>query len=456
MNRIKKISAVSLLLIMSLTLFACKEKNEEVAEDGAKNDAVVEIDKEQEFEMPSEEGDVIFVYSWNDEVGDRLQYFRELYPQYADRVEYVNLELGSTSADYREIINEELEKGFKKSERYPSIIALDENVALDYIESDQTLSMSEIGLGGKAFENMYPYTLDFATYEDNVKALTWKAVPGVVCYRTDIAEEVLGTSDPIEVQEALSDWDKFFETAEKMKAAGYKMVSGPSDVKYPLMDAKQSPWVTEDKLNIDNWVVQYLSTAKKLYDEDFTNKTTVESDAWYSDMDKDVFCYFGNSEFFYWALNPETHLNDYNICEGPSPYHFGGTYLSVTKECPDTVLASLVLRTLCCDTETMKNMGETTFDFVNNKAAVQEMIKEGIGTSEKCDDENPLVTFHTVAEKVDVSNASSYDLQCNYFVDKASAEFNADKVADLDGAIEIIKNLVKETYDDIKVEESAE
>lgn len=454
MKKIRRITVVCFMLIMGLMLSACNNKENEVLKtDEQGEDTVLEVDKSKEVEMPDEEGDIIYVYSWNDELSDRLQYFREFYPQYADRVEYVNLEVGSTSNEYRSAIETELENGLDKSERYPSIIALDENIALDFIQSDRTVPMSDIGLGGADFDNMYPYTLNFATYEDNVKALTWKAVPGVVCYRTDIAEEVLGTSEPDKVQEALADWDKFFETAEKMKAAGYKMLSSPSDVKYPFLDAKQSPWVTDDALNVDNWVTEYLSTAKKLHDEDFTNKTTIESDAWYSDMDKDVFCYFGNSEFFYWGLNPETHLNDYNICEGPSTYHFGGTYLSVTKECPDSILAALVLRTLCCDTETMSKMCEETNDFVNNKAAVQKLIDEGIGTSEKCNGGNPLITFNTVAEKVNVSNMSSYDLQLNYFVDKASAEYNADKVADLEGAIEIIKKLVKESYEHIKVEE---
>ena len=44
------------------------------------------------------------------------------------------------------------------------------------------------------------------------------------------------------------------------------MVSGPDDIKYPLADSKTSPWVEDDKLNIDGWVNTYLEYAKKLYD----------------------------------------------------------------------------------------------------------------------------------------------------------------------------------------------
>lgn len=48
-------------------------------------------------------------------------------------------------------------------------------------------------------------------------------------YNRDAAKKVLGTDDPEKVQEAVSDWDKFNETAEKMKAKGYKMVSSAND-----------------------------------------------------------------------------------------------------------------------------------------------------------------------------------------------------------------------------------
>ncbi len=54
-------------------------------------------------------------------------------------------------------------------------------------------------------------------------------------------EEVLGTSDPAEVQEYVKDWDAFFETADKMKEARYAMLSGPDDIKYAIWDQQTQP-----------------------------------------------------------------------------------------------------------------------------------------------------------------------------------------------------------------------
>ncbi len=472
MKKLKKTMAFAMAFVIGTSLCACSgaKKDEDVTEEAEKSeetqkkeemqvkeDETVEDLSEdssgisQEDGMPAEEGDILYVYSWNDEFADRLQFFQEKYPQYADRVEYVNLDVGANSGDYKTGLETLLQSHYEEVEKYPSIIALDHSIALDYVQSDYTLPLSELGIGEDDFKNMYPYTLDFATYENEVKALTWQATPGVVCYRADIAEWVFGSSEPEVVQDALSDWDKFLKTAEQMKEFGYKMVSGPDDVKFAFMDSATIPWVTDENLNIDQWVSGYLETAKKLHDEEYTSDTSVESAEWLANMDKDVFCYFGNPQFFYWTLDPETHAGDYNICEGPAPFHFGGTYLAVGNECHDKQLAALILRTLCCDTETMTKIGEETYDFVNNMEAIQVLIADGKGIAERKGDFNPLPTFDAVAKKVDVSNATVYDTKFNGYVDHVLADYLTDKKVDTKEAIERVKDQVSDAYNYIKI-----
>lgn len=437
---------------MGISLLAC-DKKQELDQSELQDDSVVDLGEVDGVKMPSEVGDMIYIYSSNEEFGDRLQYFREKYPQYADRVVYINLELGATSEEYKNTLNELLKNGYEKEDRYPSIIVLDENIALDFIQSDYTMSIEELGIQGEELSQMFQYTLDFATYEDSVKALAWQTTPGVVCYRADIAEEVLGTSKPEEVHEAISSWDKFFETATKMKEAGYKIVSGPDDIKYPYFDLKESPCVDDEKLKFEQWVTDYLTDSKKLYDGDFTGKTVVESEAWMSNMDKDVFCYFGNPQFYYWGLNPVEHAGDYKICEGPSPFHWGGTYVAASKECPDKDLTALVLRTICCDKDTMAQICGDTNDFVNNKNVIQSMIDEEISNTDVYGGDSPFLVFKNVAEKIDLRNTTSYDGVFNYYVDQAATEYNAGKFEDIDSAKNWIKEKMFETYDYLKVEE---
>ena len=473
MKKIRNCIVCAALLAMVLSLAACggkKNDKEEIekteaaskqeisSEDGGEeadgeteeNDVEEINNPSEETGMPSEEGDILYVYSWNDQFEDKLQYFREKYPQYADRIEYVNLD--EDSGAYNIDLETLLQGKYEETEKYPSIIALDNSSVLDYVQSDYTLPMSELGISEEDTKNMYPYTLDYVTYEDEVKALTWQATPGVVCYRTDIAELVFGSGKPEVVQEAIADWDSFLATAERMKEFGYKMVSGPDDIKYAFYDAKEEPWVTDEHLNIDESVYRYLTVAKRLKDEEYTGETTIESEEWFANVDKDVFCYFGNPQFFYWTLNPEAHAGDYNICEGPAPYHWGGTYLTVGRECPDKSLAALFLKTICCDTEVMEKIEEDTFDFVNNKEAVAHLIAADIGISEICGDFNPLPTFDAVAGKVDVSKSTIYDAKFNGYVDNVLPQFLEGDAEDKREAVERVKDQVSDAYNYIKID----
>ena len=464
MKKFKKTMALSLAMAMGLSLVACGGSSDDTTtqEKAADNgeDTTPATEQVADFEMPAEDGEKIYVYSWNTELGDGLlKDFKDKYPQYADQVEYVNLGVQGTDPEYQTQIDAQLQAGLG-AEKYPSIIAADNDVALHWVQSDYTLNLADIGVGGDDTAQMYQYTLDYATYNGSLKALSWQATPGVVCYRTDIAEEVLGASDRDTVQTAIADWDKFFETADKMKTAGYKMVSGPDDIKYPLADSKTSPWVQDDKLNIDSWVNTYLEYSKKLYDSDYTNKTAMWSDAWKANMDKDVFCYFGTTWFLYWSLLPDNadgtndaqHAEDYNITTGPASYHWGGTYLSVGKDCPNTALAALILKTICCDTDVLQAHCENTLDFVNNKEAVHNLIAAGKGASKKCGGDNPLDAFDKAAEGISLPYATPYDAIFNGYVDTASQAYNSGELKSVDEAIQNIKAQVTDGYNYITVD----
>lgn len=440
----KRIIATTSILICIFSLGGCKNREEQqiLQEDV---ESVVDVQEIQNVKMPSENGAPFYIYSWNDELGERLKYFEELYPQYKNRLVYINMNLGSTSNEYITMLETMIQNGPEQEECYPSMVALDENIALEFIRSENTIPIEEVGISDKELSDMYQFTLDYASYNQQVKALTWQTNPGVVCYRTDIAKEVLGTSDPIEIQKEISNWDGFFSTANKMKEAGYKMISGPDDIKFPYYNMKEEPWVLDGNLNMDAWISDYLTVSKNLHDGDFTSNTSIESDAWFSNMDKDVFCYFGNAKFFYWQLDPTIHAEDYALCKGPTSYHWGGTYLSVTSDCVDKDFAALVLRTLCCDESSMKKIYTETNDFVNNKEVIKELIAdESVAT--------PLSIFHSVANEIDVSNVTPYDMQLNFFVDEITRKYNVGMIVHVEDAKEELKKKVKEYNPYIHVE----
>ena len=395
---------------------------------------------------------IIYVYSWNTELGDRLQYFKDKYPQYADKVKYENLGLGGTSDEYKKEIEAAYQKGGQK---VPSIVAIDEDVSKHFMSSDMFVSMDSIGITKKDYSNEFQYTIDYATVNGKLKGLCWQATPGCFVYRTDIAQKVLGTSDPVKVQTYVKDWDAFMQTAEKMKQAGYKMVSGPKEIQNAALADRKSAWVNDGTVTIDPAVDKYLELAMQLIDNGYTNKNDPWTDGWGSDFTGDVFGYFGCPWFVYWSINDEESgsatAGKRNICAGPSAYNWGGTYLSVTDKCPNKELAALVLKTLCCDTDVMYKIQDETLDFVNNKAVVQKMIANGKGATPILGGANPLQTWYNVAVKVDGSKATQYDSVIDGYLYTVIDGCEGGHHESKDDMKSMLKAMIKEGYPNLTV-----
>lgn len=424
----------------------------------APEEPAVQPAAEMEAPTPSDDWEKIYYYSWNDEFGSRMQYVLDAHPEYADYVEYVNLGVSGTDGTYQTAIDTAMEGG----DKYPSIIAMDNDVAKYYTETDVTIPLSSVGITDEMYANAYQYTVDYATYDGQLKALTWQAAPGCFTYRVDIAEEVLGVTDPDDVQAYVKDWDTFFDTAETMKEAGYAMISGPDDVKYAIWDQQKGPWITvaadgSESLTLDASVTEYFETAKRLYDGGYTDQTSMWSDGWSANFEGDVFGYFGCTWFVYWCIattedSATSTYGDWRICQGPVDYHWGGTYVAITKDCPNKELAAYLVYALCCDEEIMYTLACDTLDFVNNKAVIEREIANGDGASPILGGQNPVEVWADAAPGIDLSNSTYLDAALKALMDTASEAYNAGTYATVDEAIQYVKDQVATQYPYITVE----
>ena len=438
---------------------ATEETTEEVTEEEAEPETT-EVTEAATMEAPSTDGwdesKKIYTYSWNDEFGSRLDLVLDKYPEYKDYVEHVNLGVSGTDGTYQTAVETAIETG---DEKYPSLIAADNDVAKNFTESDYTMNLADAGLTNDMYANAYDYTVQYGTVDGNLKAVTWQAAVGNFTYRADIAEEVLGTSDPAEVQEYVKDWDTFFDTADKMKEAGYAMLSGPDDIKYAIWDQQTQPWVTVDAdgnetLTLDDCVSDYFEKAKKLYDGGYTDQTSMWSDAWSANFEGDVFGYFGCTWFVYWSIattedSATSTYGDWRVCQGPVSYHWGGTYVCIGADTPNPELAAFLLYELCCDSDMMASIEEETKDFVNNKEAVAKVIADGEGASDILGGQNPVETWAQAALDIDLSNSTYMDANLKAIMDKASEGYNAGTI---DDPVQYVKDEVASTYDYITVE----
>ena len=202
----------------------------------------------------AEEGKVLNIWCWNDEFQSR---FNDYYPgvkEIAADKSTTTLNNGVTvkwtinpndNNNYQNKLDEALLKqDSAAADDKIDIFLIEADYALKYVDSEYTLDVKkDVGLTDDDLKDQYQYTKDIVTVDGVQKGTTWQATPGLFAYRRSIAEDVLGTDDPTEVQAALSDWDKFNDVAEKAAAKGYKMLSGYDDSYRTFSNNVSAGWI---------------------------------------------------------------------------------------------------------------------------------------------------------------------------------------------------------------------
>ena len=333
------------------------------------------VDSSETVDYDKINNEIIYVYSFNSEVGNRLDtHFRTRYPEFSDLVVYVNLEKPGLSEEYYNEVN----KAFDGDEP-PSIVAYDIDAAHN-LTNGNFIPIYSSGITEEMYSNAYDYTKDVVTFDGNLMGITWQTAPGCFVYNPAIAEEVLGFSDPVDVNGAIEDWDKFLEAAEMLKQKGYYII----------------PCIEELTVGGGEPTPQYVIDA--VIENGYAGNYSQWSTEWMEYPD-DVFGYFGCSWFVYWSLNQEIESR---ICEGPRDYFWGGSYLGATKECANPELRELVLYTLCCDKEAMYDMYDIDVEVPNNKESIAMLIADGKDGVDHLGGQKELELFDEKAKNIDI------------------------------------------------------
>ena len=243
----------------------------------------------------AEEGKVLNIWCWNDEFQSR---FNDYYPgvkEIAADKSTTTLNNGVTvkwtinpndNNNYQNKLDEALLKqDSAAADDKIDIFLIEADYALKYVDSEYTLDVKkDVGLTDDDLKDQYQYTKDIVTVDGVQKGTTWQATPGLFAYRRSIAEDVLGTDDPTEVQAALSDWDKFNDVAEKAAAKGYKMLSGYDDSYRTFSNNVSAGWVDGTTVKVDPNIMNWVDQTKTYTDNGYNNKTSLWSDQWAADQ----------------------------------------------------------------------------------------------------------------------------------------------------------------------------
>ena len=425
----------------------------------------------------SEGGKVLNIWCWNDEFQSR---FNDYYPEVKEVAEdksTTTLNDGTTvkwtinpneNNNYQDKLDEALLKqADAAADDKIDIFLVEADYALKYVDADVTMDVKELGLTDDDMAQQYQYTKDIVTDSNGAqKGTTWQATPGLFAYRRSIAKDVLGTDDPEQVQEALSDWAKFDEVAAKASEKGYKMLSGYDDAYRTFSNNVAAPWVDGDTVKVDENIVKWIDQTKDYTDKGYNNKTSLWDENWAADQGPagKVFGFFYST----WGINftllgnsLETPVDqggkeevgngiygDYAVCYGPQPYYWGGTWICAAAGTDNADIVKDVMLKLTCDKEIMKKITEDTQDYTNNQEAMQE-IADSDFASDFLGGQNHIALFVEAAKKIDMSNTGPYDQGLNESIQTAFRDY-FDGNVDFDKAKANFEKAAQEKYPELK------
>ena len=396
--------------------------------------------------------DSFVVWGWNDDIKKILDGpFKEAYPDDYERIVFVNT---GGSDYYQSKLDPVLDD--PSNELYPDMMGLEVDYVQKYVNSDWVQNVADLGITDADLANQYQYTKDIVTDSNGVlKGVSWQGCPGVLFYNRDAAKEVLGTDDPDEVQKYVSDWDTFNDTAETMKAAGYKMTSSVNDTYRVYSNNVTSKWVEDGKINIDDNIMKWVSDSKELYDAGETETYELWSDDWKKGFypEGKVFCYFGPAWFVNFSMAADTegsigYNGGWGATPGPQGFYWGGTWICGATGTDNAGLVKDIILKMTTDETIMKDIVVKDDDFVNNKPAMEAMAADTSYQSKVLGGQNPLSMYCASVEKLDLSNLSAYDQGCNEEFQHAMKNY-FDGKASLDDALDLFYKGVEEKYPEL-------
>ena len=379
-------------------------------------------------EATVESGKVFNIYCWNTEFQDRVKMH---YPGYEEvdgttgKIGDVTVKWNITPSDdnaYQNNLDETLLKQESAAaDDKIDLFLIEADYALKYVDTPYTMAIADLGITDADLANQYQYTKDIVTDGNGVlKGVSWQGCPGAYFYSREAAKEIFGTDDPAEIQKYVKDWDTFTATAEKVKAAGYQMVSSANDTYRVYSNNVTSKWVVDGKINIDANILKWVDDSKAMVDAGYAGTHDLWGDDWSAGFHPNgkVFSYFGPAWLINFCMAADVEGSIANIggwaaTEGPQGFYWGGTWICAATGTDNADITKDIILTLTANEEVMVNIVKQADDFVNNKPAMEAMAADTTYASKVLGGQNPLAMYCAGAEKISLENQSAYDQGCN-------------------------------------------
>ena len=446
----KKALSMILALAMVFALCACSSQQSASTTAAPATEAPKTEEPKADTEAPAEEsseGKVFNIYAWNEE-------FKGFFEKYYPVPEGVTVNWIITPSD-NGAYQEKLDQALLNQENAADDDKVDLFLAeADYIQkyTDSAFTQDVTALGVTDFSNTYEYTVQCASDASGVvKGVSFQCCPAALIYRRSIAQDVLGTDDPVEVQKALSDWDKFNDVAAQAKAKGYMMTASESATYRVFSNNADEPWVDADNnLQIPEAMKTWMAQAKEFTDKGYTQTCDIWSDECTAQMFKDgkTMCYFGPAWYYNFSMGNAQDaekgcFGDWAICEGPQAHFWGGTWLLAPAGTDNPTMVADIMNTFINDEEVCTNLVKNEMQFSNNQKVNEACAAEG--GNDFLGGQNDTAMYVEMAKNIVFKNHTIYDQIINEDMQKCWREYCDGDVTE-EQALANFYALVSESY----------
>jgi hypothetical protein len=319
-------------------------------------------------------------------------------------------------------------------------------------------------LANGAGKNTIQYTKDVVTDANGkIHGMSWQATPGAFFYRRSLAKQYLGTDDPVKVQAMIKDLKSFVAVADKLKVASKGstvMIASTGDLFQVFKSGRKAPWVVNNTLIVDPVMTSLLDTVKLFHDKGYEGRQGQWSEGWFAGMKGTLKDEKSNpiSVFGYllptWGLpyvlkqNAPDTSGDWAMVQGPIPYFWGGTWLTMYSKSKMKPEAQKLIEYLTTNDKFLTAWAKDTGDFVS-KSTVVDAIK-GTYSEAYLGGQNHYAQFAEMAKNVSGKVLSGFDQEIEtIFQEQMTAYQNGEK--DKATAIKDFKEGVSSQFPDLKV-----
>jgi ABC-type glycerol-3-phosphate transport system substrate-binding protein len=273
-------------------------------------------------------------------------------------------------------------------------------------------------------KNEAKYTVDVGRNADDkgIRALSWQATPGGLFYKRSLAKQYLGTDDPDEISKKFSSWDSLIATGKELndKSGGkVKLLPNYSEMFVVALGSRTKGWVVNNKLVIDDKMMQYIDVAKQIRSDNEDAKFNSWSAPWSASMagavnGTNVLCYalptWGLP--FVIATNAKNTSGDWGLAKAPAAYYNGGTWLGIYSKSQNKELAWQFIKFM--NSKKFQTWdSKTNGDFSSLTEVSQEFSNSDAGKNAFCNGQNISKTYNEIVPSITGKLITKYDETIN-------------------------------------------